>query len=174
MNSPVSRNDSPPGSATITIRPARREDFPEFLRLKSEPLNIYWSGHSAKPDPEVLKRWYVDALDERFILFAELAGGIVGYSYIVPEADSVETAVGVAEAMTRRGLGTRIIALTAEWAARHFPGRPINAWIYRQNTASVRAHEAAGYRRCSGIERAVAGRAPDLIGGVQQCWMFRG
>ena len=156
-------------STVLTLRRAGLDDFAVFFRLKSEPSDVFWSGHATPPDRDRLSAWYAEALGRRVIVLAETAGRMVGYAYLIPDGDLVETAVGVSQAETGRGLGRLIIAQVADLVDEIYPGRRVTAWICLRNLASVRAHEAAGYVRQPGLERRVALAADPSID-TQGCW----
>lgn len=156
----------------MILRRASPDDFAAFFLLKSEPDNIFWAGHAGPPDRERLRTWYAEALAQRVILIAEEKATVVGYAYLMIDNDRVEASVSVFQALTGRGYGRRIIARAAEMARDIFPGLPVIAWIFPQNLASVRAHEAAGYAHQPGEERRSTLAADPSIG-IQACWVHQ-
>jgi N-acetylneuraminate synthase len=155
----------------MVLRRACSADFPEFLRLKSEPADVFWTGHAQPPNPERLASWFEGALNQRVILIAEDKGAVIGYAYLILEGGAVEAAVAVSQAVSGQGHGRRIVAQAADMAGALYPGQPVLAWIYPQNLASVRAHEAAGYVRRPGMERRVV-MAGDPTIDTQGCWFY--
>lgn len=129
------------------LKEATLIDFDSFYNIKCEEKNIYWTGHSEKPNYEDLKKWYENQLfsDKRKILFLHVGNQIVGHAYIIIQDDHVETAVAVSMYHEGKGYGKEIISRTIEKSLELFAEKPIYAWILEDNLASIKIHQTSGY-----------------------------
>ncbi|MEN3158169.1 GNAT family protein [Alkalimonas sp. NCh-2] len=132
---------------TFRLVPAGPEDFDIYLSLKSEPLNIYWSGFEKAPDKEGLMQHFCKALRsecrEVYLLKAGNEG--VGYLYLdySAELQQVELAYGISEKWAGRGLA-KIMIMQAIQKIR--PGyNLLIAWIAESNIASIKTAVALGF-----------------------------
>ena len=80
---------------------------------------------------------------DRFTIVAEEAGSLVGFAHSVLDADPTWGAyldnLHIAHTHQRRGLGTRLLALTAEAVIEQRPSSGLYLWVLEQN---VRAQPA--------------------------------
>jgi L-amino acid N-acyltransferase YncA len=133
----------------LQLRIAAAGDFDFVHRIKSEPKNIRWTGHTSAPDRGRLQAWFDQQLVSatRVIFIGEQQGEPVGYAYADESPEAIETAVAVCERHEGRGVGRALVRLVAERCRQKHPGKPLHAWILTDNFASIRIHEQAGYRR---------------------------
>lgn len=163
-----------PADPMLNLRPAAQDDFTEFFRLKCDIDNIAWSGHTTPPDWRQMSAWFDQRsapTSGREILIAEDMEKVVGYAYVERRADAFETAVAVDGAERGKGHATEILRRACARIRAVASDAPIEAWIYPENIASVRAHEAAGYQfdRGLGTRRTAA---PAIASATEQlCWV---
>ena len=140
----------PEPSQEITLQIAQKSDFIDFLILKSEPLNIYWTSHSEPPNKKSLYCWYKNELhnEERQILFAKSNEEVVGYAYLICRGENLfESALGVSEKAAGKGIGRDILVKLCNYVTAITNKKVcIEAWINSKNLASIKAHEFAGYQ----------------------------
>ena len=141
------------------LRPAKASDFNFFLSIKSEAKNMFWSGHAKKPNKEILRDWFYKNLksNTRAILIYVLESVPVGYAYVDSFEGHFETAVAVSEKFEGRGYGEDIVNKTIQYCRDISPGKPIFAWIFDKNYASIKIHRRAGYRRTNETKQAELG-----------------
>lgn len=133
----------------VTLRPASADDFLSYFQLKCDVSNIFWSGHDSPPEWRHLSEWYAGHIrpeSRREIFIAEMNGQIVGYGYLDDKDDHLESTIGVAASQSSRSVGRRILVRLLDILRARSETRPVEAWIFPENVASVRAHEAAGFR----------------------------
>jgi phosphinothricin acetyltransferase len=140
----------------VAIRPAVRADL--------ERVNEIYNGYiidshvSFDLEPWSLDRreawWmrYADDVGPYRVLVAEVDGRVVGAAYSSPYRPkaayrtSVETTVVIDPALVRRGLGRRLLTFLID-LLREAGAHRAYAVVALPNEASIRLHEALGYRR---------------------------
>lgn len=164
------------GDDEVMLRQARREDFAAFFRLKCDVDNVVWSGHTVPPDWRNLSHWYFNHLEGhtgRRIYVGEAGGRCVGYTYVDDCGEFLEVTIGVATADAGRGMGRSLLKQLTTRLREEGEKRPVQAWIFLDNKASIKAFEAAGFVR----ENNVPPRFFDmtLLGGTQEQrrWVWR-
>jgi len=160
----------------VTLRLAEWADFPAFFRLKCDVDHVVWSGHTMPPLWDRLSAWYANHLNGgtgRRIFIAECGGLSIGYAYLDDHGDRLEVTIGVATSEAGRGIGRGILRLITRTLAKNKERRPVEAWIFQENLASVKAFEAAGFVR--NRDRRPQRFDMPLVGGPRQqyCWAWR-
>ncbi|KOS66677.1 hypothetical protein AEA09_18255 [Lysinibacillus contaminans] len=134
----------------MLLRKAIDADYDFFFYIKSEPENMYWTGHEKEPNYEQLKVWFFKQLESnvREILILEVDNNAVGYAYVdfIDAYQSIETAVAVSNKFSGLGYGSQIVSRTVHYCQENYLAKPIQAWILDDNLASIKIHEKAGYR----------------------------
>jgi RimJ/RimL family protein N-acetyltransferase len=77
----------------------------------------------------------------------ERDGRAIGYVYVQLDGGTVSTAIGIEAAASGRGAGRAALTTLVETLRADGLKPPYEAWILPDNLSSIRAHEAAGYRR---------------------------
>ena len=157
-----------------TLRPALKEDFSLFFRLKCDIDNIVWSGYAAPPSWLDLEVWYnghIKGNSERTILIGESGSRRIGYVYIDQYESHIEMTLGIATSEAGRGMGRSLLTLAIQGLEQKGDKRPIEAWLYEKNYASIKAFEAAGFRK--NISRTSKNSNTPLTGDAQKqfCWI---
>ena len=173
---PQQRQGDETNTERLTLHPATVDDFAQFFRLRCDVENIFWSGFDSPPAWIDLAEWYNRQLapdSGKTIYVAEVAGRIVGYAYANWRDDTVETALAVDQAETGKGWGREILRQLCSILSGAAVSSPIEAWIFPQNVASTKAHEAAGYRFNKERGTRTVPMAIAMGGDQQACWVWR-
>ena len=139
------------------LRPATDADEGLLLEWRNEPETRRQSLQQAPVSPEQHARWFRDRLarpSECRIYIAEIEGAPVGQARVDLMGEGRgEISVAVAVASRGRGLGRALIAKATEAAAADLGAGSVVAVVRRENAASLRAFEAAGYGEPRAAER---------------------
>lgn len=104
--------------SSVHLEKARIDDFGFYLRLKSEPTAVYWSGFSSPPEQKVLfDFWekYVADNDERQLLILCNGNTPLGYVQAVFDEEWIGLSMGISEQYRSKGYGKKIIASAIEY-----------------------------------------------------------
>lgn len=136
----------------IGIRLAELRDFDFFYDLKCEDSNIFWTGHSEKPERDNLLSFFVKAVEDadrpgtRKIYIVEEDGMKVGHLYITPEncgGGYFELATAISEKYWGAGYARKAIALGLE-EGKKLGFHKMRDSIREDNIASMKAYQACG------------------------------
>jgi ribosomal protein S18 acetylase RimI-like enzyme len=88
---------------------------------------------------------------DRFTIVAEEAGSLVGFAYSILDEDPAWGALlgnlHIAHTHQGQGIGTRLMALTAQAVIEQRPSSGLSLWVLEQNVRAQRFYEARGGRR---------------------------
>lgn len=133
---------------------AQESDFEAFLTLKSEPVNILWSGFSAPPVKEKLQGHFDSALNSqtREVYLLKEEGKTLGYLYIdhCDKTRVAEFAYGISQHHAGRGLAKRMIGMGLLLCEDQYTTQI--AWIADTNIASMKCAESLGFLRSTEFE----------------------
>jgi len=131
------------GILAISLRPLRKEDSDTLYQWQSEPDARRYSRNPAAPTLAEHKNWM-----DSFLKRTESFGYIVsdgtqpaGFVRIDPAKDGYEVSILIGTASRGKGIALRALNLLA---AAH-PEKPLKAYIYPENTASLALFRHAGY-----------------------------
>ena len=137
-----------------TLELAMSSDFDDYLCLKSEPSNIYWSGFSSAPEREKLKQHFLAALNNktRDVYLLKESEKVIGYLYIdyLLEGNTAELAYGISEFQAGRGLAKLMIGFALEKIPSDIDIQI--AWIAESNIPSIKTIEALGFNNTADVE----------------------
>jgi len=160
----------------IIIRLATAADFPALFMLRCEENNINWTGSAGCPQRQKIEDRLSDQIKDpnEILLAADLGRCLISYAHVhIINETLVETAIAVSGSFSGRGLGRAIIKNIAKGMHLKNSGIRINAWIFPENQASVKAHEAAGYEFDSTPEPRPF-RLPAIGKSYSQhCWVYK-
>lgn len=91
----------------IIIIKADIENYNDFYQLRCEKKNIYWSGHTDKPNYNNFKNWYNDNKEK--IYLAYIGNKAIGYIYLYTKKDSIELSIGISEEKEGKGYASFLI-----------------------------------------------------------------
>ena len=131
--------DSMRKGCDITLRRATLVDFDFFLAVKSGTSDIYWTGHEAPPEREVLREFFVTQLGSatRTVFICEADGEPVGYLYLdTTSDDSYDIGYSILDRLHGRGLGSGMIRALLSLPEIASGSWTVVAWILERNLAS--------------------------------------
>lgn len=133
----------------VVLRPARADDARLLFEWSNDPIvrtgsfdsrPIVWEDHLAWLDARLND-------PQSRIWIAESGGIPVGVTRFAIDGDRATISVTVAPEWRGKGMGEQLISLATGRLLLTERTSTVDAWIRPENTASVRAFEAAGYRR---------------------------
>lgn len=151
-------------TTTIHLRPAGAHDSEDLLRWRNDPVTRANSFHSEAISPEEHQRWFSQTLQrsDRLLLIGMADADKIGVVRFDLAGDSAEINLNLAPEARGRGLGTELIVAGSGYLLQQHPAiAKIYAKIKRENLASIRAFEKAGYRLLAGGEHATYVFTPD-------------
>ena len=140
---------------TVGVRAMRADDWPAVAEIYAH--GIATGDATFETDVPTWDRWDAAHLPDHRLV-AELDGPVVGWTAVCPVSDRcvyagvVEHSVYVAPAARGRGVGRRLLAALAE-STESAGIWTIQTGIFPENQASVRLHEACGFRMVGRRER---------------------
>lgn len=132
----------------MRLREAVMEDARAVLDWRNEPET---RKHFFDCDPvswEEHQRWFAGVLqaESRFLLIAEDARGAVGVLRFDQEGTRALVSIFLVPGRAGKGLGAELLRAGARWVKGNLDGvAEIEAHIKRDNVASMRAFQEAGY-----------------------------
>ncbi|MEU8226796.1 GNAT family N-acetyltransferase [Kribbella sp. NPDC048915] len=163
-----------------TFRIAGADDAAAVAELHGDSWRRHYRGAYADPFlddevPEYLAALWAKRLAVRegtVTTVAEYDGQLVGLSHIVFDADPKYGALvdnlHVRAPLKRQGIGTRLLALTAE----HVRGTGLYLWVLEQNTAAQAFYEARGGIRGDSQHVPPPGGQPRRLNGQPVCLRY--
>lgn len=147
--------------STITIRPAHASDIVPIAEIYGEAVANGTASYELEPptQEEMAGRFAALAKKSYPYLVAEDAGTVIGYAYAGPFRERrayrfmVEDSIYLAPAVRRRGVGRQLLTSLID-ASTKAGYRQMAAVIGdgATNQASIRLHEALGFRHVGTLE----------------------
>jgi ribosomal protein S18 acetylase RimI-like enzyme len=166
------------GPERTRFRPATAHDAATVAALHADSWRRNYRGAytDAFLDGHVLAErlaFWTERLREqtsdRFTILAEEAGSLVGFAYSILDEDPTWGALldnlHIAHTHQRQGIGTRLMALTAEAILEQRPSSGLSLWVLEQNVRAQRFYEARGGRRVDRDHVHLAGGDPTRLRG---------
>jgi perosamine synthetase len=141
-------------TAALTLRPASIDDAQLLLDWANDPAVRAASFDSAPIPLETHLRWLAGKLagGETAFFICENDALPVGYARVERRDEHTgELAVSVDETYRGRGYGKALIALAAAAGSSELADDQVTARVKRENVASLRAFQAAGFAEASGV-----------------------
>jgi RimJ/RimL family protein N-acetyltransferase len=142
---------------SLLLRRFAPEDAERFIELNAGPYTGRWlpsHAYAIRKDADAVLRHLIGSYavpgDPRrgpFVLGIEHldTGALIGHVGFSLLAEEVEVSCAVAESARRHGLGSQALDAACEWACRSFELPGVVAVTARENVASRRALERAGF-----------------------------
>jgi RimJ/RimL family protein N-acetyltransferase len=142
--------------AQVTLRAAREEDSEMLMALRNNPDAVRFSASGRAVTREEHERWFTRARSDPSrcrVWIAEAGAERVGQVRVDITGDSGTVSIAVGADHRGRGLATAMLkAVVVKSGVGHAPSR-LTAVVRSDNTASLRAFIAAGFRHvASGTE----------------------
>lgn len=131
--------------------------FDDYLRLKSDPEAIKWSGFATAPDAVKLKNHFENLVkSDRKIFFLKDNSETVGYCQISLSDEGRYEIDGysILSDFVGKGYGSRMIDAVIRELDREKP-REVVAWVSEKNISSLRCLEKCGFSQLPGEEKFV-------------------
>lgn len=161
------------------------EDAPAVAGLHADSWQRHYRGAYAdafldgEPDGFLTGRWterLAAASPQARTIVAEYDGGLVGLAHVELEADPTWGALvdnlHVRSPLKRQGIGTRLLALTAQAVLDSAPSSGLYLWVLEQNAAAQQFYAARG-GTC--VERSTVpppGGDPSRLNGSPACFRY--
>lgn len=132
----------------ITVRPAQEEDCDFLYDWRNAEETRRYIFDSASIPLETHRAWFRKSLlnPARILLIGEIDGRPVGVLRYDCAGEEALISVYLVPGGKGQGVGTELIRCGSRWVREHRPEiKRINAEIMRENVASLRAFEQAGY-----------------------------
>lgn len=133
---------------------AKEQDFESFFALKSEAVNVLWSGFTSPPLRDHLFEHFKNALKSqtRKVYLLKQEGQSLGYLYIdlCEEPGIVEFAYAVSQHHSGQGLAKHMIKMGLSLCDETQTTQI--AWIADTNVASIKCAESLGFIRTKDFE----------------------
>ncbi len=145
-----------PASAELRFRPAGQGDAPAIAALHAGSWQRHYRGAFSDPFLDRADRYLLPLWTERLAapdpqartLLAEHDGAIAGFARTLLGHDPVRGAfldnLHVARGRKRQGIGTRLLALTAQEILDCSPASGLYLWVLEQNSAARAFYTARG------------------------------
>ena len=150
---PLPLPDPPLSDGDLHLRPWHLDDVPVLVAAWSDPEIARWTGVPEHHDAEAAARWISGDADRRargvsldlVAVVDDAIVGEVGLSAVDRRRRTGEIGWWVAAHRRGRGLGTRAVALVAEWAVTELSIDAVVARCHEENPASSGVARAAGF-----------------------------
>ena len=164
---------------------AGAEDAVAVAGLHADSWQRHYRGAYAdafldgEPDGFLTGRWterLATASPQARTILAEYDGELVGLSHVVLDADATWGALldnlHVRSGLKRQGLGTRLLAMTAQAVVDASPSSGLYLWVLEQNTAAQQFYSSRGGVN---VERSTVpppGGDPARLNGTPACFRY--
>ncbi len=133
----------------VTVREASYDDMYEVYRLSNEPDVRAVSFRSAPIAIEEHERWFVRKMQDgsSLLLVAECRGGFAGQVRFDVSGDEAVVSISLKRDYRGSGIGRHVLKKALSLLTSRFPGvRVVKAHVLKENAASLRFFENAGFR----------------------------
>lgn len=143
---------------TVKIVSATIDDYDQYYSIRCDSTDIYWMGHTCKPDYKMLRSIYNDRLDSiimksigmKQIMMIEKDTEAIGFIMLSNNKDGIEIGISVKEAFQGQGIGSLVIRKIVDYS-QHF-NKELYARIRDDNIASQKAFLSNGFKRTEEYE----------------------
>jgi RimJ/RimL family protein N-acetyltransferase len=143
-------NETAPGHHSLSLRMASDSDGAWLRSLRNDPEVRAASRSTAEVAIEEHARWLARVLadPDRQLLVGEIAGTPIGQvRFDRLEDERFEISIAIKAEFRGSGLSTRLIEMAVARLRDSFPGVTVEAYVRSENSRSLAAFEAAGFRR---------------------------
>lgn len=143
----------------IRLLGATIDDFEDYYRIRCEPSDIYWMGHTSAPDYKMIYGVFSERLgsktlsavgDKVIYMAKETNNKTVGFTMLSMTDSGTEIGISLFQKFQGFGFGTEIISETLFLALNH--GATVYARIRDDNIASQRIFIKNGFVRTDQYE----------------------
>ena len=155
----------------LVAKKINSELFEDFFKLKSDPVNIAWTGFEEPPNKEKLYIWFERQINnpKRDIFLFYDNNVCVGYSYIDYISEfTIEESVGVYSEFSGKGFASEITKFEVDLAIEKGM-REIDSWISESNVASIKRLLKFGFEKKTASDE----RNLPLLGGIHKFYLYK-
>lgn len=143
----------------IRLLGATLDDFEDYYRIRCEPSDIFWMGHTSAPDYQMIYGVFSERLgsktlsvvgDKVIYMAKDANGNTVGFTMLSITDTGIEIGISMFQIFQGCGLGTEIISETLFLALKH--GNIVYARIRDDNIASQKIFIKNGFIRTDQFE----------------------
>lgn len=141
------------------MREAVLDDYDSYFKIKSDPLNVMWSGFSAKPDYDALKKRFRQFFDDpkQCLLLFENKDEIIGYVnfFYTVDGKNIETSHGALSDHKVKSLGSKMLKMVIQYLEtneKYIGIQSIVGWVAENNIASLQNVLKNGYKATGKFE----------------------
>ena len=143
----------------IKVFAAAAEDFDDYYRIRCEPSDIYWMGHSSAPDRQMLFSIFLErvgpktlsVVGDKVIYMAKNDNDeTVGFALLSLTDSGIEIGISLFQVFQGLGFGSEIISEIVMVAKEY--NRSLYAQIRDDNIASQRIFLKNGFMRTGQFE----------------------
>ena len=139
---------------SLNLKKATLKDYDSYYEIRSEKLNLFWTGYEKAPDYDNFSKWYSNRLKEEgrdlYLLFEN--DNCIGSLNMDFYTDHIFIGYSVKELSAGKGIGTYLVKNAITIAKSNPNVRSIKAWINFQNIGSIRVVEKNGFVKNDIIE----------------------
>lgn len=135
-------------------------DFEDYYRIRCEPSDIYWMGHTSPPDYQMIRSVFSERLapktllkegDKVIYMARDANDDTVGFAMLSLTEDGIEIGISLMQKYQGLGYGTEIISEIVSLATVEYK-HTLFARIRDDNTASQRIFMKNGFKRTEQFE----------------------
>lgn len=139
-------------TSSISYRKITAEDYNQYYEIRSEPLNLRWTGYEKAPDYASFRSWFLDRVidtNREIYLFFK---GTHAVGALSVDCFKKEVAIGysVKEQWNGKGIASFMVQsakkIVLEVLDRRRDFKRVFAWVSDQNAASLRVMEKSLFR----------------------------
>ena len=171
--------DSNEKNGCMRMLPGSHKENLKFHEEKFDKNNLLTRGQTIKDvsldktDPIILKAGEISLHHPLIVHGSGLNNSDdrrIGYIYLLNKNSCIEVTLGIATTEAGHGMGRKLITLAMQKIRELYNPRVIEAWIFEENKGSVRAFEAAGFKK--NISRKPKNFSMPFLGSnrLQYCW----
>lgn len=132
---------------SLCFKKATLKDYDSYYSIRSEKLNLFWTGYEKAPDYTNFSKWFTNRINEDnrdlYLLFEN--DNCIGSLNMDFYNDYVFIGYSVKEQSAGKGIGTYLVKNAIALAMSSPKIKSIKAWINFQNIGSIRVVQKNGF-----------------------------
>jgi RimJ/RimL family protein N-acetyltransferase len=138
---------------TVFVQKAKLEDYEDYLEIRSEKKNLFWTGYSNPPDYEKFKLWFNERINnpKRDIYLMYTNDGCLGSLHLDIYDEYIAIGYSIKEKYEGRGYASKLVKEAINICnlikLQNRDIKLIIAWINQHNFASIKVAEKNGFKK---------------------------